>query len=196
MSVLVTHLGLGRGCGRSPDAPRARRGPAPPARGRGSTLGSTPWTATGVDWPPCSRAGTRSPSSTADGERYGGQVGIILRNCDTCAAFECSSIVALRPPMIGRPRTSTPPDATRRRRRSRSEEDALQRPFEEDAIEENGNFTPTVLLLFQNGDGKGLPDIFAKAPASTPSAVRSWSASAASSSEPAPLFPIRITIAS
>ena len=153
MSVLVTHLGLGRGCGRSPDAPRARRGPAPPARGRGSTLGSTPWTATGVDWPPCSRAGTRSPSSTADGERYGGQVGIILRNCDTCAAFECSSIVALRPPMIGRPRTSTPPDATRRRRRSRSEEDALQRPFEEDAIEENGNFTPTVLLLFQNGDG-------------------------------------------
>ena len=155
MSVLVTHLGLGRGCGRSPDARRARRAPAPPARGRGSTPGSTPWTATGVDWPPCSRAGTRSPSSTADGERYAGQVGIILRNCDTCAAFECSSVIVLRPPMIGRPRTSTPPDATGRRRRSRSEEDDLQRPFEEDAIEEIGIFTPAVLLLFQNGDGTG-----------------------------------------
>lgn len=156
MSVLVTHLGLGHGCGRSPGAPRARRGPAPPARGRGSTLGSLPWTASAADWPPCSRADRRSPSSTADGGRCVGRAGIIARNCDTCAAFECSSNVVLRPPMVGRPRTSTPPDATGRRRRSRSEEDALQRPFEEDPIEENDIFTPADLLLFQNSDG--IPD--------------------------------------
>ena len=62
-------------------------------------------------------------------------------------------MVVLQPPMIGPPRTITPPETTRRRKRSRSEEEGLQRPFEEDAFEENGTFTPAVLLLFQNGDG-------------------------------------------
>ena len=64
-------------------------------------------------------------------------------------------MVVLQPPMIGPPRTITPPETTRRRKRSRSEEEGLQRPFEEDAFEENGTFTPAVLLLFQNGDGIG-----------------------------------------
>ena len=62
-------------------------------------------------------------------------------------------MVVLQPPMIGPPSTITPPETTRRRKRSRSEEDGLQRPFEEDAFEENGTFIPAVLLLFQNGDG-------------------------------------------
>ena len=65
-------------------------------------------------------------------------------------------MVVLQPPMIGPPRTITPPETTRRRKRSRSEEEGLQRPFEEDAFEENGTFTPAVLLLFQNGDGRWL----------------------------------------
>lgn len=62
-------------------------------------------------------------------------------------------MVVLQPPMIGPPSTITPPETTRRRKRSRTEEDGLQRPFEEDAFKENGTFTPAVLLLFQNGDG-------------------------------------------
>ena len=45
------------------------------------------------------------------------------------------------------------PDTTRRRTRSRSEEDGLQRPLEEEPIEEDGTFTPADLLPFQNGDG-------------------------------------------
>ena len=62
-------------------------------------------------------------------------------------------MVILQPSMIGPPSTITPPETTRRRKRSRSEEDGLQRPFEDDAFKENGTFTPAVLLLYQNGDG-------------------------------------------
>ena len=57
--------------------------------------------------------------------------------------------------MIGRLWTITPPGTARRRTRSRSEEDGLQRPLEEHAIEENDTFTPPVLLLFRNGAGNG-----------------------------------------
>ena len=75
-------------------------------------------------------------------------------------------MVVLQPPMIGPPRTITPPETTRRRKRSRSEEEGLQRPVEEDAFEENGTFTPAVLLPFQNGDGSPLAtdDILIVAP--------------------------------
>ena len=137
----------------SPDAPRARRGPGPPARGLGSTPGSPPWTASGVDSLPCSLDDTHSPSSSADGERCVGRVGIIARNCDTCAVFECSSAASFQPPMMARPCTITPSNRTRRRTRSRTEEDGLQNPLEENVIEENRTFTPADLLLFQNGDG-------------------------------------------
>ena len=153
MSVLVTHAGAGSGCVHSPDAPRARRGPGPPARGLGSTPGSPPWTASGVDSLPCSLDDTHSPSSSADGERCVGRVGIIARNCDTCAVFECSSAASFQPPMMARPCTITPSNRTRRRTRSRTEEDGLQNPLEENVIEENRTFTPADLLLFQNGDG-------------------------------------------
>ena len=135
----------------SPDAPRARRGPGPPARGLGSTPGSPPWTASGVDSLPCSLDDTHSPSSSADGERCVGRVGIIARNCDTCAVFECSSAASFQPPMMARPCTITPSNRTRRRTRSRTEEDGLQNPLEENVIEENRTFTPADLLLFQNG---------------------------------------------
>ena len=153
MSVLVTPAGAGSGCVHSPDAPRARRGPGPPARGLGSTPGSPPWTASGVDSLPCSLDDTHSPSSSADGERCVGRVGIIARNCDTCAVFECSSAASFQPPMMARPCTITPSNRTRRRTRSRTEEDGLQNPLEENVIEENRTFTPADLLLFQNGDG-------------------------------------------
>ena len=152
-SVLVTHPAPGSACGHSPDAPCARRGLAPPAQDLGSNPGLPPWTASGADWPTCSRADRHCPSSTADGEHYADQAGIIARNCDTCAVFECSSIVALRPPMIATLWTITPPGRARRRTRSRSEEDGLQRPLEEDSIEENDTFTPAELLLFRNGAG-------------------------------------------
>ena len=142
----------------SPDAPRARRGPGPPARGLGSTPGSPPWTASGVDSLPCSLDDTHSPSSSADGERCVGRIGIIARNCDTCAVFECSSAASFQPPMMARPCTITPSNRTRRRTRSRTEEDGLQNPLEENVIEENRTFTPADLLLFQNGDGTDVGD--------------------------------------
>ena len=55
--------------------------------------------------------------------------------------------------MMARPCTITPSNRTRRRTRSRTEEDGLQNPLEENVIEENRTFTPADLLLFQNGDG-------------------------------------------
>ena len=59
--------------------------------------------------------------------------------------------------MMARPCTITPSNRTRRRTRSRTEEDGLQNPLEENAIEENRTFTPADLLLFQNGDGTRRP---------------------------------------
>ena len=179
MSVLVTPAGAGSGCVHSPDAPRARRGPGPPARGLGSTPGSPPWTASGVDSLPCSLDDTHSPSSSADGERCVGRVGIIARNCDTCAVFECSSAASFQPPMMARPCTITPSNRTRRRTRSRTEEDGLQNPLEENVIEENRTFTPADLLLFQNGDGTLRRFVFKVrldylAPAQVKEAFRAW----------------------
>ena len=51
--------------------------------------------------------------------------------------------------MMARPCTITPSNRTRRRTRSRTEEDGLQNPLEENVIEENRTFTPADLLLFQ-----------------------------------------------